>query len=453
MQLKFTVVNQRIARIDTEKPVAGSVGYLNALFSFSTDWEGLIKTAIFRAGSDAPYEVLIADDGTCDVATQAIIAGTMYVSVRGDSANGDVIFLPTLAWGVPIAAAGAVSGETPEDPTPDVYAQILRAYTAPFPGDNGNWWYYDNVTGEFVDSGYFIDLTISTAARDEAVAAAGEAEESAAAALLSEQNAKTSETVAGEKAVISTTQAGISTDKANSASLNKDATDENKTATDGFKEIAVQKAGVATEQALLAEYYAGLAASLISSIPTRYYRVDEAGMFAIQNPIQGDLCYITDYVKAESQLFVYDTVDMDEDEISPEWVFLGFLNFASLEKSTLLDILELAAVAISGSYTDLINKPNRYESFLSLATGAWDYSLSDKAVITLTADTILTLTNVYNGAVGTLIVYGAFTLTMPVNSKYAYDYNYLDALIGEYFMYTFIYDGSNYHWNRTVCEA
>lgn len=134
MQLIFTVQNQRIARTDNEKPVAGSVGYLTALFTFSADWDGLIKTAIFRAGTATPYEVLIADDGTCEVAIQAIVSGTMYVSVRGDSVTGDTVFLPTAANAVQIYAAGAVSGETPADPTPDVYAQILASMREPADG-------------------------------------------------------------------------------------------------------------------------------------------------------------------------------------------------------------------------------------------------------------------------------------------------------------------------------
>ena len=125
MQLKFEIKNQRIYRTDNEKPVAGSVGYLTAQFTFSADWDGLIKTAIFRAGTGTPYEVLIADDGTCEVATQAIVSDTMYVGVRGDSVSGDTVFLPTAANEVLIYAAGATSGTTPEDPTLDVYAQIV----------------------------------------------------------------------------------------------------------------------------------------------------------------------------------------------------------------------------------------------------------------------------------------------------------------------------------------
>lgn len=113
MQLKFTVQNQRIIRTDTEKPVAGSVGYLTALFTFSEDWAGLIKTAIFRAGSGTAYEVVLDADDECDVPEAAIVSGTMYVSVRGDSTTGDTVFLPTQGYSVQIYPSGATSGIAP----------------------------------------------------------------------------------------------------------------------------------------------------------------------------------------------------------------------------------------------------------------------------------------------------------------------------------------------------
>lgn len=110
MQLLFIVDHQRIVRIDTEKPVAGSVGYLTAAFTFSVDWSGLIKTAVFRAGSGTPYEVQLDANDECDVPSAAIVSGTMYVSLRGDSVTGETVFLPTQGYPVQIYPAGATSG-------------------------------------------------------------------------------------------------------------------------------------------------------------------------------------------------------------------------------------------------------------------------------------------------------------------------------------------------------
>jgi hypothetical protein len=129
MQLKFTVQNQRIARADTEKPVAGSVGYLTAAFTFTVDWTNLIKTAIFRAGTGTPYEVQLDANDECDVATQAIASGTMYVSVRGDSITGDTVFLPTTAYPIQIYPAGATSGIAPTAAEPVTNADTAYTFT------------------------------------------------------------------------------------------------------------------------------------------------------------------------------------------------------------------------------------------------------------------------------------------------------------------------------------
>lgn len=129
MQLKFTVQNQRIARTDAEKPVAGSVGYLTALFSFSADWDGLTKTAIFRAGSGTPYEVQLDSDEACIVPHEAIVSGTMYVSLRGDSAGGETVFLPTQGYPMQIYPVGATSGIASEAVTASANPDTAFTFT------------------------------------------------------------------------------------------------------------------------------------------------------------------------------------------------------------------------------------------------------------------------------------------------------------------------------------
>lgn len=127
MQLKFEIKNQRIARTDTEKPVAGSAGYLTALFTFSDDWTGLTKTAIFRAGSGTAYEVALDSNDECLVPHEAIVSGTMYVSVRGDSVTGDTVFLPTQGYPAQIYPSGATSGIA--QPAAEPTANADTAYT------------------------------------------------------------------------------------------------------------------------------------------------------------------------------------------------------------------------------------------------------------------------------------------------------------------------------------
>ena len=129
MQLKFTVTAQRISRTDAERPVAGSVGYLTAAFLFSVDWDDLVKTAIFRAGSGTAYEVELDADNACIIPADAIVSGTMYVSVRGDSASGDTVFLPTQGYPVQVYPAGATSGIAPTAAEPTSNADTAYTFT------------------------------------------------------------------------------------------------------------------------------------------------------------------------------------------------------------------------------------------------------------------------------------------------------------------------------------
>ena len=49
--LTFTVEDQEITRTDTEKVIAGSVNYVQAVFTFDEAWSGLTITAYFQIGS------------------------------------------------------------------------------------------------------------------------------------------------------------------------------------------------------------------------------------------------------------------------------------------------------------------------------------------------------------------------------------------------------------------
>lgn len=232
-------------------------------------------------------------------------------------------------------------------------------------------------------------------------------------------------------------------EQANSASLNKDKTDTNVTTT---KQLAEQVGEDKTEvsemvtesRALLEEQR-----KLIGLMPTIYIvqTIDE--MRAIVNPKEKDICFVLGDVQSA---YMYYTTAIDGTALSnPTWVWLTDIQLVAPSKDYLLNILQLATVAITGSYTDLINKPNRYESFATVDDGVWDYSVADK--IKLTAD-LVSISNVYNGAVG--LIQTDLNITLPENSKKAYDYDYMDLPTGGVYQYTFLYDGSYYNWSRMV---
>lgn len=232
-------------------------------------------------------------------------------------------------------------------------------------------------------------------------------------------------------------------EQANSASLNKDKTDTNVTTT---KQLAEQ---VGTDKTEVSEMVTESRAileeqrKLIGLMPTIYITQTIEEMRAIANPKEKDICFVLGDVQSA---YMYYTTAIDGTALSnPTWVWLTDIQLVAPSKDYLLNILQLATVATTGSYTDLINKPKRYESFVIVDDGVWDYSAADK--IKLTAD-LVSIGNVYNGAVGLILT--DLDITLPKNSKKAYDYDYMDLPTGGMYQYTFLYDGSYYNWSRTV---
>lgn len=119
MELNFSVTNQKIKYSSNLYIVEKSRNYLTAKFSFSgKEWKNVAKTAIFKKG-DMVYNVLLDDEGRCNVPYEVISSGILKVSVFG----GDLITVDSAD--VKIIKSGYEEGNAPSEPTPDVYAQIL----------------------------------------------------------------------------------------------------------------------------------------------------------------------------------------------------------------------------------------------------------------------------------------------------------------------------------------
>lgn len=119
MNLIFSITNQHITRTDSEIVVADSRNYLNATFSFSSDWDDVAaKTAVFKHGEEA-YTVIL-NNNACLVPHEVIKSGHFNVSVFG----GNRITVDIAR--VDVYPSGYEEGQTPEDPTPSVYEQIIE---------------------------------------------------------------------------------------------------------------------------------------------------------------------------------------------------------------------------------------------------------------------------------------------------------------------------------------
>ncbi len=120
MELNFSVTNQKIKYVSNLYIVEKSRNYLTAKFAFSgSEWKKIVKTAIFKKG-DTVYNVLLDENGRCNIPSDVIVKGTLEVSVFG----GDLITTDTAT--VKILKSGYEEGTVPTEPPPDVYTQIIK---------------------------------------------------------------------------------------------------------------------------------------------------------------------------------------------------------------------------------------------------------------------------------------------------------------------------------------
>lgn len=119
--LTFDVNKQIMTRTDTDKPVSNSVDYLQATFSFSSDWDGTMKTAIFKRGL-ATIKAVVLEDDACLVPWEIIHENGFQVSVIGVGNGQRITTNPVY---VDIKASGPLTGDAPAPFTPSQYEQIM----------------------------------------------------------------------------------------------------------------------------------------------------------------------------------------------------------------------------------------------------------------------------------------------------------------------------------------
>ncbi len=117
MQLRFQVNMQHIARTDSFRVVAGSKGYLSCAFTFSADWNGVIKTAIFKKGNDV-YHVVLKNDAISAAEMPVLSAGVWSVSVFG----GALITADSAA--LYVLESGFSEENAPKPPETSVYENL-----------------------------------------------------------------------------------------------------------------------------------------------------------------------------------------------------------------------------------------------------------------------------------------------------------------------------------------
>lgn len=119
MQLQLDVAEQTLRLVSKQNIVADSLNYLTCKFTFSSEWDGIPKTAVFISPTDAIYTVILEND-ECEVPWEVIQSPSFQISVYG----GDRITANLIT--VNVSPSGYMEGDVSQEPTPDVYTQILN---------------------------------------------------------------------------------------------------------------------------------------------------------------------------------------------------------------------------------------------------------------------------------------------------------------------------------------
>ncbi len=109
-----------------EPTTSGSVNVYQAHFEFSPDWDGLTRTAVFKAGA-ASKSVLLGESGECIVPWEALEKSNIQLRVGVYGTRGGEEVLPTIWADLGTILEGTVMGEDAQPPTPDIWEQRLEA--------------------------------------------------------------------------------------------------------------------------------------------------------------------------------------------------------------------------------------------------------------------------------------------------------------------------------------
>lgn len=139
MELKFSITNQTLKRVDENKPVEKSQDYLYCYFDFSTnDWEKATnKYAIFtneeyndEKGNALAYEII---DNKCLVPNEILNSNELSfkVNVVGTNESG-LYILPTSVEYVRLNKTGSLDGMQPSEKAPIIYKELLNKINSAF---------------------------------------------------------------------------------------------------------------------------------------------------------------------------------------------------------------------------------------------------------------------------------------------------------------------------------
>lgn len=122
--LHVTKNNIDIRRLETL--TSGSVGVFRVQFYFNSDWNDLEKTIAFTDGIGEPVCTRVDDLGICVIPWECLQNANKELKVGVQGTKDGTIILPTVWASLGKIKQGVTLGEMTQEPTPDIYNQILQ---------------------------------------------------------------------------------------------------------------------------------------------------------------------------------------------------------------------------------------------------------------------------------------------------------------------------------------
>lgn len=116
-------VNDQSITSDKIRLVRHSENIYKCHFTFSEDWQTFGKTAQFKSELGTPIAVVLDSNNECFLPVEALKGNYCYIGVEGDNDNPQLY--PTVWTEGLFVEDGACQGEEHEEPTVDVYQQII----------------------------------------------------------------------------------------------------------------------------------------------------------------------------------------------------------------------------------------------------------------------------------------------------------------------------------------
>jgi len=107
-----------------EPVTSGSVNVYPVQFEFSEDWDGLIRTAVFKAGAESRC-VPLDDSGQCVIPWEVLAKPLARLMAGVCGTQGGETVLPTVWADMGVILPGAAPGADAQPPTPNLWEQEL----------------------------------------------------------------------------------------------------------------------------------------------------------------------------------------------------------------------------------------------------------------------------------------------------------------------------------------